>query len=220
MKKAILCIGFGILMLYSAVDALAQKERASTGITFRMGFWNMGNASDFLTYVQENDREFVETGGFGGWVTFVSRTSDYWLFEFSLGGFGRAESIESFSHFDFEDEVDATAVVPVLFGVQRDFLSVGNSSDLRPYVAFGGGPYWITDVHERKSLDREEVISRIDPGIYFGGGLHFFLSQKFALNFDAKYHMVNFDPDNDISGLEVGLGFSIMWGKYKPQNGT
>lgn len=206
-----------VLMLTSSAFA---NQPASAGISFRLGFWNMGNQSNFLTYSRQNGQEYIQTGGLGGWITFVSRTSDFWTFELAFGGFGQAEG---FSNDDFDtffdnefdnDDIDATAVVPILFGAQRDLLSIESSSALRPYVSFGGGPYWITDVRDH-SFNNEEVISRIEPGAYFGGGLNFLLGDKFAINFDGRYHLVNFDPDNDISGLEIGVGFTVLWGTYK-----
>ena len=172
----------------------------------------MGGDSEFLTYVRNGGQERVETGGAGGWLTFVSRTSDYFNFEFNIGGFGKVLT-DDWRYTD--EDVDVTAVVPILFGVQRELLHVNNNSDLRPYVSFGGGPYWITNVLQEDSYDREEVTSSIDPGVYLGAGLNFFLGPKFAINFDGKYHMVDFDTDNEISGLEVGIGFTIMWGSFK-----
>ncbi len=219
MKQAIVLGGLALSFLMTTGLSHAQTDRPSTGMTFKLGFWNMGDQSEFLTYIREDGREYIETGGLGGWLTFTSRTSDFYTFEFNLGAFGRAEGYESSRHFDFDDDVDGTAVIPVLFGIQREFLSVNNSSDLRPYLSAGIGPYWITDVKDEQSLNREEVRSKIDPGMYLGGGLNFFLSDKFALNFDGKYHIVDFNMDNDVSGLELGIGFSILWGKYKPQNG-
>jgi len=206
-KKVVILFLAAVVLMASSANA---KERASTGINFRLGFWNMGSQDRFLTYIEENGREYIKTGGAGGWISFVSRTSELMSFEFSLGAFGRAEG----ENFDYWDEnIDGTAVIPVLFGVQRDLISVYNSSDLRPYISFGGGPYWITEVTDN-GFNREEVLSGVDMGGYAGGGLNFFLGQNFAVNFDARYHFVDFSTENDISGLEVGLGFSIFWGKY------
>lgn len=191
--------------------AFAQhKDRPASGINFRMAFWNMGSKDRFLTYIRDNGREYLRTGGAGGWISFVSRTSDQMSFELSLGAFGKAEG-EAFASWD--DEIDGTAVIPILFGIRRDLLGIYNSSSLRPYIAIGAGPYWITEVSEER-LDREEVISGLDMGGYAGGGINFFLGRQFALNLDARYHFVDFTTENEISGVEVGMGFSIMWGRY------
>ncbi len=199
-----------ILML--SPNLFAQLEKKSTGIGLRWGFWNMGNQTNIMTYYEQNGTEYFETGGLGGWLYFFSRTSDKWVFEFSVGGFGRVEG-ETYNHNG--DDVDVTAVIPILLGVQRDFISIKNSSALRPYISFGGGPYWITNVKERDAYSTEEVISTMKPGVYAGGGMNFFLSNSFAVNFDLKYHVVDLDWDHDVTGLEMGLGFSILWGQYK-----
>jgi hypothetical protein len=68
---------------------------------------------------------------------------------------------------------------------------------------------------EQSRINREEVVSKIKPGLYFGAGVNFFLGQSFAINFDGKYHMVDLNMDHEFSGLQVGLGFSILWGSYK-----
>jgi len=203
-----------ISILIMGTDLQAQTEKSSAGMTFRFSFWNMGNESNFLRYTAHDGHEHIETSGAGGWITFFSRISDTWEFELSLGAFGKVNS----EYGVFGDDENVTAVIPVLFGVRRDFLSTNNSSALRPYVSFGGGPYWITDVQTKDNFNTEEVISSIKPGAYAGGGLNFLFSQKFALNVDLKYHFVDLNVENEISGLEVGLGFSIMWGKYQPQS--
>ena len=102
-----------------------------------------------------------------------------------------------------------------LFRLQREFLPAYNTAALRPYVQFGGGPYWITDVVEHDRLNNRQVVSKIKPGVYFGGGVNFFLGRSFAINFDGRYHLVDVNMDHELSGLEVGLGFSILWGKYQ-----
>ena len=210
--KSFFFIIISTLILSSNLQA--QTEKSSTGITFRFSFWNMGNESNFLRYTARDGHEHIEVSGAGGWITFFSRTSDIWEFELSLGGFGKVNS----EYGGFADDEDVTAVVPVLFGVRRDFLNINNSSALRPYVSFGGGPYWITNVQTKDNFNTEEVISSIKPGAYAGGGLNFLFNQKFALNFDLKYHFVDLNTENEISGLELGLGFSLMWGKYQPQS--
>lgn len=206
-KKIIFIVIMTFVFSYSLQ---AQPKRSSTGIGFRFSFWNMGNESNFLTYRERAGREHIETSGAGGWISFFSRTSDNWVFELSVGAFGKVNS----EYADFNDDEDVTAVIPILLGMQRDFLNINNSSALRPYISFGGGPYWITNVRENNFVD-EEVISSIDPGAYFGGGLNFLFSQKFALNFDLKYHFVNFKVAKDLSGPEFGVGFSFMWGEKR-----
>ena len=206
---------FSALILLIAMSSVlqAQTERRSKGIGFRWGFWNQGNRTNLVTYVERDGMEFIETAGLGGWIYFFSRSGDKWVFEFSVGAFAQVEE-ENFNN--FEDHLDVNLTIPILLGVRRDLLDIDNSSALRPYISFGGGPYWITNVMEDEPFGDQEVVSTMRGGAYFGGGMDFFLSKSFGINFDIKYHAVDLDFDNEISGLEVGLGFSISWGEYKP----
>jgi hypothetical protein len=199
--------------LSSAVQA--ESNLKSKGIGFRWGFWNQGNRGTLVTYIRQDGREFVETGGLGGWIYFISRAGDDWLLEFSLGAFAqvREQTLDNFN-----DDLDVNVTIPILLGLRRDLLAVDNSSALRPYISFGGGPYWLTHVKEQNDFRTEEVVSTMKGGVYFGGGMNFFISKSFAIDFDVKYHAVDLDFDHEISGLEIGVGFSIMWGDYKSKH--
>jgi hypothetical protein len=199
-----------ITMMLIAVP-LSGTQLRSTGLGLRGGFWNLGNESTFLRYVRENGHERIETGGVGGWIYFFSRTSEHWNIEFALGAFAQTEG-ESLDEWD--ETIEGTAIIPIILGFQRELFSVANSSSLRPYLSFGGGPYWVTDIQNDEFYDREEVLSKILPGAFLGGGVHFLLGQSLGLNFDLKYHAVDLSLDDELSGLEVGLGLSIMWGTY------
>jgi hypothetical protein len=212
MKAKLLTVVFAVSLLWQIQpNLLSAGDIKASGLGMRWAFWDMGNNSTFFTYIEEDGREYLETGGFGGWLFFTSRASDYWLMEVALGAFGQVDGESYF----WEDNYDATAVVPVVLGVQREFLSAYNTAALRPYVCFGGGPYWITDVVEEDRFNRQEVHSKIKPGAYLGGGVRFFLGETFAINFDTRYHLVDLNPDHDLSGLEIGLGFGIHWGSYR-----
>jgi hypothetical protein len=41
------------------------------------------------------------------------------------------------------------------------------------------------------------------------------LTSWFGINFDARYHFINFDVNDVRSGWEYGLGVIFAWGKYK-----
>lgn len=105
-------------------------------------------------------------------------------------------------------------VIPINLGLRRDLLSLDNASAFAPYLAFGGGAYWVTNVRDG-APENEEVMAKLHPGAYAGGGINFFLSRNFALNLDLRYHLVNLDPDNDVSGLEMGFGINILLAKYR-----
>ena len=90
-----------------------------------------------------------------------------------------------------------------------DYLSVNSE--------FGGGPYFLTDIRVRETFYDEEVnISTVlKPGVYAGGGLDFMLNSWFGLNFDVKYHVIDFDVSHEQTGFEYGLGIQFMWGRFR-----
>jgi outer membrane protein W len=137
--------------------------------------------------------------------------------EFSLGGVGRAETREL--HYYGED-VEVDAVASALIGLRHDLFSIRNPGAMQPYLAFGGGPYWINEilVEDRAfGLDEEVTVkSKPKPGAYAGAGLNFMLSNWFGINFDVKYHFVDLNVNHDYSGWEYGFGVLVAWGRWVP----
>jgi len=204
---------FAVMMLLSSCNVFAQRDLKERSVGMRWGLWNLGNDSNLITYIEFDDgTEFIRTGGFGGWLFFRTRTSRDWLFELGFGAFAQAEDIESRGY--YEEEINAKVIIPVLFGMQRGFPFSEHLNSLEPYVAFGAGPYWITDIMEREFFGTDKVTSRIQFGAYAGGGLNYYLGSSFSLNLDVRYHAIDLNFDNDLSGLEYGVGFAIHWGSF------
>jgi hypothetical protein len=206
---AIIAAAF-LLGEYSPVQAQAR----STGIGLRGSYWNMNNGPAQIIVTNHDRYTGVDVGNAGGWIFFFSRVDEQTFFEFSLGAVG---SVKSETYDGFNENVDVTAVTPILLGFRHNLFSLYNRSTLQPYVAYGAGPYWLHDitVHERFYGDEVLVKSKIKPGAYAGGGVNFMLASWFGLNFDVKYHFLDFNVNHDYSGFEYGLGFSFMWGHYK-----
>ncbi len=198
------------IFLYSPVQAQAR----STGIGLRGSYWNMNNGPAQIIVTNHGGYNAVDVGNAGGWIYFFSRVDAQTFFEFSLGAVG---SVKSETYDGFNDNVDVTAVTPVLLGLRHNLFSMYSQSALQPYLAYGAGPYWLHDinVHERFYGDEVLVKSKIKPGAYAGGGVNFMLASWFGLNFDVKYHFIDFNVNHDYSGFDYGLGFSFMWGRYK-----
>jgi len=199
------------LSSYSSVSAQVR----STGIGLRGTYWNMNNRPAHVIVTNHDDFSAVEVGNGGGWIFLFSRIDEQTFFEFSLGAIG---SVESVSHDGFRNDVNVTAVTPVLLGFRHNLFSMRSRSALQPYIAYGAGPYWLHDIKVREDLYEDEAIvkSKLKPGAYAGGGMNFMATSWFGLNFDVKYHFIDFNVNHDISGFEYGLGFSFMWGRYKP----
>lgn len=198
------------LLSYSSVQAQAR----STGIGLRGTYWNMNNGPAHVIVTDHDDYSAIDVGNGGGWIFFFSRVDEQTFFEFSLGVVG---SVTSESHHDFGEDIDITAVTPVVLGFRHNLFSMRSQSALQPYIAYGAGPYWLHDIKVRDGIYTDEalVTSRLKPGGYAGGGMNFMMASWFGLNFDVKYHFIDFNVNHDYSGFEYGLGFSFMWGKYK-----
>ncbi len=216
MKSAMkyFALSAAMLSILSATAAFAQIKPKTTGFGLRGSYWDMRRNTSVFHIQNGPEYDTVDLGGAGGWLYFFSRTSESWFLELHLGG--AASVIEQREYFAGKD-TRVLAVVPVLLGMRHPLLSPANASALRPYIAFGAGPYWIADVFVRERNYEEEVsvASKLHPGAYAGGGMEFMLSSSFGLNFDVKYHFVNLNAHDEHSGYEYAVGIQFYWGDYK-----
>lgn len=213
---------FAFIILATIFDSggriYGQSVTRSSGITFRGTFWDVNDDEALIAIRNDWDHNEVGTGHAGGWLCFFSRVSDRAFVELHLGAMGRVGINE---YITSGDEVDVSGLTPILLGMRYNVLQVSNSSALQPYVAAGGGSYLLNRVRVFDSYisDSEVTIhSKMFMGFFVGGGIYFHLASWFALNWDMKLHCINFDPNHDFSGLEVGFGFSFLWGRYHPSN--
>jgi len=195
---------------------LSANEWATTGIGLRGSYWNVIKGANHIQVIDYGNYTEVNVGGYGGSIYFFSRAYRQLFLEFSVGTVGTVTTRGTRYH--EEENVDVSAVVPVLFGIRYDLLPLESPSALQPYVTFGVGAYWLNDVTVRnKDMADEEVIvdSASKPGAYAGFGLNFMLSRKFGFNVDVKHHFVDFQRERYNSGFEFACGLMFMWGKYK-----
>ena len=189
--------------------AEAQPVPRSSGIILRGTFWDVGLDQPLVSI--SDDERSVHVGPAGGWISFFGRLDDRRFLEF---GFGVVGKVDVESGFGAEEDVDVNAVFPMIGGIRYHLLPVISPSALQPYLSFGGGVYWYTQVDTWDAHPAESVIAQFQSwaGAYAGGGMYFHLASWFALNLDLKYHLVTLDPEHDYSGLELGFGFGILWG--------
>ena len=159
----------------------------------------------------------MDVSGASGSLYFFSRLIDNYFFETSIGGMS---SVHVESDGFNSDDVNVSSIVPFLFGVRYDILSARYASSFQPYVASGIGPYWFVDTQVRGNTDygtdNEVTIgSDLKVGGYLGGGMNIALASWFALNFDLRYHFIDFKTEDENSGPEFSLGFCFMWGKKR-----
>ena len=209
----IVTVVVSIVVLFS-LNVFAQPDVKSTGIGLRGSYYQLSNGVSEITVLNNDENSSVNVGGGGGWIYLFSRVNNNLFIELSIGGIGHVE--EETNNY-CENNVDVSAITPLLLGLRQELLSPLNQSTLRPYFSFGAGPYWISDVIVRENCYSEEVSVKttLMRGGYAGGGFDFKLCSWLAVNFDVKYHFIDFNKKHELSGFDYGLGVCIMWGSYK-----
>lgn len=190
-----------------------HHHRAATGIGLRGSYWDVRGSDGAWIYAGPEASRTVDISGFGGQLYLFSRIEDQLYAEFMIGAVG---SVESRSITWRDDEVQVAAVMPTLLGIKYDLVRPDFDSALRPYLGAGGGIYWASDIQviERDYYDEEVgVDSEARPGAYAGGGIDFLIGEHFLINYDVKYHWVDFDSERFDDGWEFALGFAITWGR-------
>lgn len=205
------------LIFYSSLffvsSSYGQGIPRSTGLGTRAGFWRPKDPTTGLD-VGYHASSAISGAGEGKMLYFFSRLKDNWFLETSFGKDGGTSFVITGSDGSYEGD---SHITPILFGCRYDWLSPKYRSIFQPYVSGGTGLYWITkdlissDVHPTRIFNESDL----KPGMYVGSGLHIVLKSWFAINFDMKYHFVNFMPAKEYSGLEFGGGFCFMWGRRR-----
>jgi hypothetical protein len=200
-------------LVFIPLLAIAQNVK-STGIGLRGSYYKMSNGPIEITVFNQGQYSKAEVGGGGGWLYLYSRVGDNLFLDLHIGAVGEVME-ERQNH--WQSHVDVNVITPVLLGLRQELLSPYNQSNLRPYFSFGAGPYWISDViaHEDPFSEEVTVSTKLERGGYLGGGFDFKLCSWLAINFDAKYHFIDFNKNHELSGVDYGLGLTIMWGDYK-----
>lgn len=201
-----------IIILGLSVNLFSKQEIKPNGIGFRGGPYMMNNQGTEISVHSNDGINEVNIGGFGGWIYIFSRLQNKLYLDLTLGGAARVEEQSNRYH---EDIIDVYTVSPLLIGVHYDILSEKNESSLRPYISTGAGPYWISHVkvNDRYYEDEVNIGTNMYGGAYLGSGINFPVKSWLGINFDMKYHFVNFNADNKFSGFEYGIGLHFMWGK-------
>ncbi|KAA3660817.1 MAG: hypothetical protein DWQ10_05855 [Calditrichaeota bacterium] len=204
-----------IFLLTCATQVMAQGISRPSGFGVRLAFWNITNqkSSFSLSTDVTNVNSSVSMNGFGSYIYYFSRFQSNIFFETHLGAFAAG----SWSLTDSEHD-NVSMVIPLLFGLRWDLLPGKLPTSFQPYLTIGGGPYWNTEISgSSQNIVQNEVLVETGTrlGWYAGGGMNLMLASWFALNFDLKHHFINYEQNDDFSGLETSLGFVFMWGAKK-----
>ncbi|MCI0514844.1 hypothetical protein L0128_16640 [candidate division KSB1 bacterium] len=230
MKYQCIFIFLSWLVLFFIQSVQANEPVVRTaGIGLRGTYWkNDQLPADFTIYHNQRYSE-VNVGGGGGWLSFYSRLNSNWLVEISIGGIGQVHAKATVGDSQY---VHAVIVTPLLFGLRHELFNPRQNNGFQPYVSVGIGPYWVHDTVTRQAYpeswyhhhdwddDEDEDVeitakTRLMKGGYAGGGVNLALTSWMGLNFDVKYHFIDFTTKHKNSGFEYGLGLNFMWGRYK-----
>jgi hypothetical protein len=205
-----------ILFLTLGGLAAGQGVTRPHGIGIRPSFWNMSDHTFHFSLSTSPGKTGgqVSVSGIGSWIYFFSRLNQNLFMQFEMGAVATAYS-------EGEDllqsNTNVSTMIPLLIGLRYDLLSGRSASKLQPYLAVGAGPYWSTAFTVQSKNLQEEIVgdSKMQYGGYIGGGVHLLLTDWMALNFNVRQHFVDGRVNNEYSGMEFGLGLSVMWGRNK-----
>ncbi len=206
---------FTVILLCMSIMLFGSRAYGvsrSNGLGVRTSFWNITNHPTRIRASEYGQKATVDIGGIGAYLYFSSRLRQNAFLEFHLGMVGGVHQ-EQTNY--FIESSEASAIVPILFGIRYDLLSTNIPTAIQPYIALGGGPYWTSRIlaNDIKSGGEAIIDSKLKYGVYAGGGVNLMIASWLALNCDFKYHFVDFKVEREYSGLEFGLGFSVMWGR-------
>lgn len=196
--------------------APAQGITRAQGLGLRMSSWNITGRRTTINVDGLNGKTQVDLSGMGPTIYYFSRAYRNLYLETSLGVIG---GVVADAESAGRSTVSVESIVPFVVGLRYDFMSMRLSGALHPYLAAGGGPYSVFNVKTSSGYDgssgvgQETIQTRMDYGWFFGGGVNLTLTNWFALDADLKYHMIEIPDLKDYSGLELGIGFSVMWGR-------
>jgi opacity protein-like surface antigen len=194
-------------------EAGAAGISRSTGLGFKISFWNLTNHPTRISTSNYGENADISIGGVGVWINFHSRLKRNWFMEFKLGAVGSVEAKQT----DYVVKTqEVSSIVPVLLGIRYDLITEQMPSSIVPYLNGGLGIYGMTEITTTDDFSSEQVIESTSKyGSYFGGGAHLVVTNWFAFNVDLRYQFVDFKFEKGYSGMEFGVGTTFMWGSRR-----
>ena len=221
MCKSVTILVAVIVGLSGETASFAQNAARGNGLGLQFSYWNMtGRALSFSTTA---DKRTFDVNGVGVWLNYFSRLSPRWSLDFSLGAFASARGEET--EFGTSANSEASALVPLVFGLRYNLLPPGLTSAFQPYLKAGFGPYWTSSflIADVETGDETSFEGKFQTGACLGGGMNLVLTSWSALNFEMKYQFVDLRLESEsglglsssgnFDGLEFAMGFTFMWGR-------
>ena len=212
MKKYLLCL----VLIGQSSFAADSFDTRSSGISMRCGMWGAGETHTTSVAVSAWDADTrVQTGKYGGTLSFYNRVAPDWMVSLSIAGSGRADVTSSAWH---GSEVAVSGHSSLLIGVQFFPLMGATVGNLKPYVSFEAGPYWLTECQVEENIwgvnTVVETTTILKPGMAGGGGMYYMMATWFGMEMNLKYHAINVDFSHPESGWEFGIGAAFFWGTF------
>ena len=184
-----------ILILYHHAFGMVRSK----GIGVRGGTWRVKSPKSISL-------GGVSSSGGCGSLYFFSRYNGDIFFEASIGGVGNSWVGGGI--------IESESLVPVLFGVRYDLFPSMHGSTLRPYIGAGDGAYSVIRDVVGQGVHNE---NNTEVGFYVASGINIMLSNRFAINGDVKYHLVDINTESgrEYQGFQLEVGFSYMWGRQR-----
>jgi opacity protein-like surface antigen len=96
-----------------------------------------------------------------------------------------------------------STMIPITFGASINIIHGGK---FVPYAGGGGGFYLM-----KAKPETGDSVSTNKPGIYFGGGIKYFFTDKIALNVNPKFHVVFVEgAKNMFMTIGGGISYAVM----------
>jgi outer membrane protein W len=158
----------------------------------------------------------VDGGGFTGSLFYSYWSSEALALNLSIGGM--AVDIKTESSF-LRSYTETVIVSQFLVGAKYYFLPATYSSNVRPFVSAGIGPF-IGSHDKVKTGPFASYESRIETALggQIGAGLDMAMGRYFMTGFSFAYNLQT-DFDEPIGGSDnyggpvFGIGFSVLFGK-------
>ncbi|MBN2425586.1 MAG: outer membrane beta-barrel protein [Calditrichaceae bacterium] len=214
MKRQIIKLLLFILALGLLITGQVEGKGLSlqsTGLGFRGTLVFGNNSNVHVKYIDTEINRQISAGNMGGNFYLVSRINDNLLLEFTIGAFAR---VLYDTYYEWENKSMVYSAAPMLMGMNYELMPETSGANIRPYIGFGPGVYLLSDINvtEENNKSKVNIDSKIKGGFYCSAGFNFLFTEKLGLNFDLKYHLIDFNPGFSRSGFEFGLGFIFTWG--------
>jgi len=200
---------FCLCLLSSISVAQTYQLNSRSAIGFNVGLY-AGSTSANAEYVNGYNSS-ASTNGFAGSMFFYHWLKEDLSLKLSIGLLTGSASVSLTANKTVQQ---ASAVIPVLLGLNYYFTEPTESDAIRPFVGGAIGMYIGSEA--KNTMISQEVSSETAAGLRAGIGCDFLIGNHFILGAEAGYNvMANFtDPiggKNNFNGADFSLEVSYVF---------